>query len=377
MPRPLAKRALPALAGVLLATVLAEVALCLVLPPDDAFYVWPPGLERVFRPTPGVMPGVEGESAFRINALGLRGDAPTSASSPRVLCVGGSTTECLYLDQAETWPALLQSELGEAAWVGNAGVSGRLTRDHIVQLEHLLPQLGALDHVVLLVGVNDLMLVLGKGESYDPNALDAPGAREALLPRAFDVLPARYRDDPFPRSTCLWRFFVPRIKGTLQPAQVQDSAGSVYESWREYRMTTPTPIDGLPDLGAGLAEFRRNVTELTRICQANGTRPIFLTQPFLWSDGAPDEHEALFWMGGVGDYQSAPGASYYTSSVLAAGMAHYNTELAAVCVELGVDCLDLAAVVPQDTSAFYDDVHFNEGGARLVATHLANALAAH
>ena len=46
----------------------------------------------------------------------------------RILTLGGSSTECLVLDQTEAWPQLLQDRLNETnkyqVWVGNAGQSG-------------------------------------------------------------------------------------------------------------------------------------------------------------------------------------------------------------------------------------------------------------
>ena len=36
-----------------------------------------------------------------------------------------------------------------------------------------------------------------------------------------------------------------------------------------------------------------------------------------------------------------------------------------------VECIDLAPVLPGDTTLFYDDVHFNESGAEKVAEVLA------
>jgi lysophospholipase L1-like esterase len=290
------------------------------------------------------------------------------------LCVGGSTTECLYLDQSEAWPALVQAGLAGDAWVANAGISGRSTRDHLVQLEHLLPQLEPLDRVVLLVGVNDLQLVLGQGRDYDPTALDAPGARRALLPRAFEVLPPEYRDATFPRSTCLWRFVVPRVKGLRPSSQVQDGAGQAYVRWRRYRASSPQVLEALPDLEAGLAEFRANVADLARLCRDAGASPLFLTQPFLWAPDSPPEHRRLFWMGGVGPYQQAPGASYYSCAALAEGMQRYNAALRELCLELGADFFDLAARVPPEAAYFYDGVHFNEAGARLVADQVTASL---
>ncbi|MCI0545958.1 MAG: SGNH/GDSL hydrolase family protein, partial [Candidatus Rokubacteria bacterium] len=183
------RRLAPLALGAALALVAAELCLRALAPRAGGFYVWAPGLERTFHPLPGTMPGVEGPSSFRINSIGLRSAEPAAGSDPRILCVGGSTTECLYLDQEETWPALVEKQLGPGAWVGNAGRSGRQTRDHVVQLERLLPLFEGLDRVVLLVGVNDLGLVLGQGERYDPRGLDDPGLREEALRRAFEIVP--------------------------------------------------------------------------------------------------------------------------------------------------------------------------------------------
>jgi lysophospholipase L1-like esterase len=374
--RRILRRLVPLVLGAVLALALAELLLRALAPRTGGFYVWPPGLERTFRPSPGVMPGVAGESRFRINSIGLRGAEPSADADPRILCVGGSTTECLYLDQAEAWPAVVEQRLGGRAWVANAGASGRLTRDHVVQLERLLPLLPGLDRAVLLVGVNDLMLALGQGEAYDPRGLDAPGAREEALRRAFEVLPRSFGRERFPRSTELWRLIVPRLRARLDRGQVQDEAGSVYTTWRAHRAGASRWIDALPDLGPALVEYRRNLTLLAEECSRHGVRLLALTQPCLWSERTPPQHEALLWMGGVGDYQKTPGAPYYTSRALAEGMERYNAELRAVCAELDVDCLDLAALLPRDTSVFYDDVHFNEAGARLVAEHVAAALEA-
>ena len=375
MASPSKRRVLLAAGAGLGAVLAAEVVLRLAAPSRGAFYVWPPGLERTFRPSPGVMPGVEGESRFAINRLGLRGDDPAPDARPRILCVGGSTTECLYLDQEEAWPQGLQAALGAGAWVGNAGVSGRLTRDHVVQLEHLLPQLQGLDRVVLMVGVNDFMLALGQGEAYDPRAMEDPAYRRSLLPRAFEVLPPGFRDEAFPRSLALYRTLVPPLKAWLSPGpQVQDAAGSIYVTWRAHRAGAVDLRDALPDLEGALGEFRRNCAELARLCREAGAQPLFLTQPYLWSPDPSPEAARLFWMGGIGDYQKAPGAPYYTASALARGMDLYNQALRETCAAEDADCLDLAAVLPRTPEVFYDDVHFNEEGARRVAAAVADAL---
>src|SRR6185503_10261687 len=88
-------------------------------------------------PDPEILHGIHGPSRFRVSSLGFRGDEDPGEGALALLALGGSTTECLYLDQAEAWPALLEDELaralGRKVWVANAGRSGRTTRDHACQ----------------------------------------------------------------------------------------------------------------------------------------------------------------------------------------------------------------------------------------------------
>src|SRR6185295_4099420 len=90
-----------ALLSSLLALGLGEAVLR--LPSRDAFYIWPPHLHQEMHPTPEIMPGVSGTARFEVSSLGLRGDELPAARDLRILALGGSTTECLYLDQTEAW----------------------------------------------------------------------------------------------------------------------------------------------------------------------------------------------------------------------------------------------------------------------------------
>src|SRR5215510_2655529 len=109
---------------------------------SKGYYFMPPNHRTVFRPRPGIMPGISGDSNFVTNSNGIRGDEFTTQDTYRILAVGGSTTECSYLDQSETWTHLLQENLSgntrnQKAWVGDAGLSGTTTRHHLVAMQHL------------------------------------------------------------------------------------------------------------------------------------------------------------------------------------------------------------------------------------------------
>jgi hypothetical protein len=345
-----------------------------------SFRIWTPGLETVFRPSPDRLSGVEGDSLFRINSRGLRGDEIEPEDGYRILAIGGSGTECLYLDQAEAWPAILQARLRDGcsaprAWVGNGGMSGRNIRDHVVQLRHLLPQFEELDAVLLMCGVNDLTLRLAQDEHYLPAFLDREEAERELLPRAFEVLPLSLSTGaPWWKRTALWRLADLTRSRFFGPARVQDEAGAIYTEWREHRAGASRRIDTLPPLDEALAEQRRHLESIAAICRAHDLRLLLVTHPSLWSEGLPPSIEARFWLGGIGDFQREPGAAYYRSGALAEGMARYNRVLEDLAEQWGLECLDVAGELGRDPTCFYDAVHLNEAGARRAGEYLARQL---
>ncbi len=363
--------------GAGLSLAAAELLLRSLGPERDSCRVWPPGLERVFLPAPGLLPGVSGPSVFRIDRLGFRSTERPPAPLLSVLALGGSTTECLYLDQSETWPALLQERLratrDPTVWVANAGRSGRTTRDHVLQLRQLLVQPPRFDLLLLLAGTNDLASWLA-GQAPDPTP---PGESPELLARAFDVLPlARTPGGPH-RRTALWNLLDAAHERFSRPPgmpQVEDEAAAIYATWRAHRRTAATRIERLPDGTAALHAFECQLAAIAELCQTLGVKLVLLTQPALWDERLPVELEGRLWMGGVGDYQAQPGCAYYSAGALARGLALFDERMRRFAAARGLPCLDLARAIGSDPRCFYDDVHFSEAGARAAAEFLAREL---
>jgi lysophospholipase L1-like esterase len=362
-----------------IAILISEIGLRVLFPPLNGYYLWKPYLRRTFNPSPGVMPGIEGTSIFISNSNGIRGDELSPDHTYRILTIGGSTTECLYLDQTETWPHLLQEKLNENSrnhlvWVGNAGRSGLSTRDHVVQMRYMLQELPQTDAVIILTGVNDLQLRLAQDVNYDPHFLDRPDAEKQLLSRVFYEV----SDDtkPFYKETAIWRLgrevkrIVYQISLADKRQEQQDEAGKMCVTWREHRRNAPAIRDTLPDLSSALEEYSRNINALIDLAEDNSVRLIFLTQPVLWKPDLPQELNDLLWFGSVGSFRES-GNEYYSVAALATGMSMYNETLLDTCQKRRVECFDLASLVPKDTTAFYDDAHLNEGGAEMVAEVLA------
>jgi lysophospholipase L1-like esterase len=378
---------LAAVGGLLLGMVACELLLRIAAPLPDRYFLYRPHTRLTFRFPPGELPGVEGDSHFTINSIGLRSDELAPDAAFRVLAIGGSTTLDAYLDQPETWTHLLQERLngaqdGVRVWVGNAGRSGHRTREHRLQARHLLEDLPKMDVVLLLVGANDMLRRLAEDARYDPDFFARPDAEALLLPAAFDYLPLHLRrTQPFFKRTQIWsrarqvRRLIGRFRAGREGGTVEDEAGANLLSWRANRRAALAIRDALPDLEPGLREYADNLTRIAAIVRAHGATPIFVTQPSIWRADLPEALQRLVWLGGVGEFQRAGARSeYYSLAALARAMERYNETLLEVCRREAVHCIDLAAVLPKDDRAFYDDAHFNEAGARRVADAIAAEL---
>ena len=361
------------------AVVLVTSEICLRLTAPVGFYVWPPNHRAAFNPAPGVMPGVTGVSQFIISADGIRGRRLTTSDGHRILVVGGSTSECVYLDQREAWPAIVETSLQEALgrsdiWVGNVGKSGHSTRDHRLQVARLLDQLPRIDTVILLVGINDLLLRLGRDLDYRPLAEESPEYHRRLERHAFAVrrtsrlAPPLAGDPALPWSehTALGSLLhkASIMAGLTEPSwadDVQDSAGSFYVRYRRRRQRALAIRAAPPDLDTALIEYAENLRLIITDAERRDTDVVLMTQPSLYRPDLSPTLLELLWYGQVA------GNEYYSVDALATALGRYNETLLAVCATARIGCLDLDAKLPKDTTVFYDDVHFNEAGARQVA----------
>lgn len=340
------------------------------------FYIFPPHLRLVLKPAIEILPGVSGPSRFLTDSHGIRGDETPLENEYRILAMGGSTTECLYLDQEESWPYLLQKELrraGYPVWVGNVGKSGLGTRHLLLQLRYFLPELPKPDVLILLTGANDFLAWLVEDEK--DQGFNRNRRWENDLRKAFMIYPADlFRDHSFQKMAFgrLKQGIQNLIFSHLNQELVQDRAGKVYKKWRLHRQQASRIRENLPDLSEALSVYRQNLNAIIDWANEKQIRILFLTQPALWKPDLPEAQQRLLWLGGVGDFQRESGHEYYSVQALAEGLDRYNRVLLGVCRSRRIECLDLASRIPKDPSIFYDDLHFAEHGATVVAQELGD-----
>ncbi len=373
--RGIAIKALLVVTATAAAIIFGEVLLRAFQPFPGGFFTWPPNLRKTFMPKPEFLPGLTGPSRYRFNSQGIRGDEFSPEQRYRVLTLGGSTTECFYQDQERTWPVLLERHLHRATpdlkpWVGNLGKCGFNTRHHVVQMKYQVPQYPRVDAMIFLVGCNDLALRLISGDAYDPDCLSTSYGEQHQIRRTFCIYPLGLGGLRDPKYTAWWRLIQSAKTVASSPLTLDDN-GKRFDSLRERRRNALVLVDQLPDMESALGEYARNLHTIIDLGRARSARMIFLTQPSLWRPDLGESEKALLWGGGTEDLESREGGKFYSVDALRRGIERYNGKLIEVCAQRGVECIDLAAQIPKDTTVFFDDVHFTDRGSLMVADVLA------
>jgi len=303
---------------------------------------------------------LRGVSEFAYNTTnrwGLRGDEPPVDwdSQCTIITIGGSTTQCFYLDDKKTWPYLLQEKLRKVypeTWVGNAGISGHSTQAHIIFVRDILPQMKP-KMAIFLTGINDLWYSLDDRALTIGNPAEQPHWKTILLGY----------------SRLVQLLFLWKIIWFDHPVVLDRSANENF---------VPTPLSREMDLPEDLRTlvpsiglYRHNLLTIIHSLKEQNIRPIFLTQPLLY-DSSSKWKEIVGW-----EYSNIGKHGLLSAATHARLLGFFNQELLRVCHDEQVEAVDIAAVVPHSEEYFYDSMHFTEHGAEFVAEQVAKYILDH
>lgn len=299
------------------------------------------------------VPGIEGPQHITTDAKGFRtghqvidyeDDAPY-----RIFAIGASTTEQAYIDDSRTWTRLLEDRLrtvaGRPVEVINTGVAGLRLVHHLAtqaDIEDLNPDL-----VLFLIGVNDWNLQVTRHFAGD-----------ARYAKPWKV---RLRDR-FQRSVAFTFYQIYVALPQTSTLEVRDAHFTAMTD----RKSRPNVVRYLP--AAVSTDFAAGMAKLADRCRKGSYRCMLLTQPSAYYLGAPSTVTRYFRL-------TPPGQSYTLDLDSLVHMARlYNDFVRDFTAKEGLLLCDLDAVVPKGVEAFYDDVHFNTNGARIVAQALAKCI---
>jgi lysophospholipase L1-like esterase len=325
-------------------------------------YVWPPNHEYVFHPNSSIFNGISGESHFTINSLGYRGEKIKNHENEyRILILGGSTSECLYLDDRETWPYLLMKKLDKTTEdkkvvAMNIGKSGHGLRNNLLALKYL-PDYYEPDLIILLTGANDVLFKLSRKDAWQPFNESEFDNTESYT---FSVFPGYDW-----KSAMVYKIYN-SINLKFEKVKPQDGIGNTLVENRLKRQNAENWINEIPDLTLELEDYEKSLERVIDLSNERNSSLIFMTQPYLWKENMTPEEDASLWM--TYDF----GENYYPTETMIYSMEEFNNRLLKICESnKNLFCIDLEEIVPKTLDYLYDDMHFNENGASFVAEEIS------
>lgn len=291
------------------------------------------------------------------NSLGFRGPEPPAdwRDHLTIITVGGSTTECHFLNDNRTWPFLLGAKLTDSfpdCWLNNAGLDGHSTFGHTIFLndyiKHLRPRV-----VIFLVGVND---VETDGPSFH-DRLNTRGGYADLKHFIFQNSEVLNLGLNLVRG---WR--AQRFNNTTNTMLVMDSS-------RKRELSDSVIKDRLERQAPFLAGYRRRLEGLADTCVAWGILPVFVTQPNLFGVGRDPETGVDLSL-----FPCDPNDAELNGKLMWQMLERYNDVVRSVGAVRHVPVIDLARKLPKNSLYYYDMSHFTNAGAQEVADLLAGGL---
>jgi lysophospholipase L1-like esterase len=308
------------------------------------------------------LPGMEKRSRrFTANNLGFRGqplETPKPAEEFRVFVVGGSTTECFYLDDEEELGAVAERALDAAGPQGldvavyNVGLSGAASDDHVAMISQRLVHLEP-DMVVVFCGINDLTRSIYRYD-YRHYVKPRPAYRKPWLKRL--VLKSQIAR----RLYFLKRRVDPSDSDLLEHRRLE--SGYVHKIGLQ-RTIAPSDVPPRTDVPS----YTRNLESIAGLAEAHGFQLVFMTQQTTWNSLVDADAGKWHWM-------RCRGGVTYREDLMDAALESLNDAMRGVADAYGVPLYDLVRVLPKSLDYFYDDCHFNTRGAHTVGNLLAEFL---
>ncbi len=308
------------------------------------------------------LPGLDSISQFSTNNFGFRGDSlinPKPLNEFRIFLVGGSTTECLYIDDRKSIERSLQIKLQSQAKkpfqvrVFNAGRSGDISTDHLAMIAHRIIHLEP-NVIILLSGLNDF-----KRSLSNYNYIQLPKTNSGNSPHQLKDLLA-FNSQIFRRLIL--------IKGAYFPNQTEFERIRYKTNYKNLASEASTLPLMLTEPKISTQYYENNLRSIIGICQSSNVKLVFVTQISTWNSKDSDEIAKYHWM-----ITSKEGFRY-NERFLEKSLNRYNDLVRGLSSAYQVDIVDIVNRIPRSEKYFYDDCHFNNLGVDLYSDIIAEFL---
>ncbi len=284
-----------------------------------------------------------------------------------IVFLGGSTTECLFVEEESRFPFLvgryLELDLGKSINSFNGGVSGNNSLDTINTLLNKVIPLKP-DIVVAMENVNDRSILLYEGSYWNNNPFHSPiiyndrvhdffrvakEIKDWLFPNLFNALKETVKLD-----------FVGTLKRLLRGESATPGTN------RQNEFVGSQGAQRSYDEKQWINEFEMNLQTFIDISKARRITPVLMTMANrLTATPDPVIKEAA-------KYEEETFGITYRQ--LKKSTDDFNEAVRRVGKRNGILVIDLARKVPQDVRYMYDAGHYNDEGSKFVARIIADEL---
>jgi len=308
-----------------------------------------------------IIKGLDPEITVTRNSIGFRGPNPPADMGKylSVVTIGGSTTQCFFLSDDQTWTSQLGKDLENSfnsVWINNAGLDGHSTHGHLVLLEDFVVPLHP-KVAIFLVGANDV----ARASISD---WDAENVKSGLQ---FDSAKALIKSaSAYSEVISLflngYRSYTAYKAGLIHQQIDLKSQGYLDIPEAEQQQQFAQSVNA-----EFLNGYEQRLTKIVEVCRSAGIQPVFVTQPLLVGFGADDVTGVdLARIRAYGPRQT--GKMYW--DVVEA----YNEVTRKVGKANNLQVIDLAHEMPKSSRYFYDFIHYTPQGAKVIADILDTAL---
>jgi lysophospholipase L1-like esterase len=285
------------------------------------------------------VPGLDQHIIHTKNSLGFRGQEPAENANKKIICMGGSTTECFYLSDGKDWPNVLGKKLRQndpGIWLNNAGMDGQSTFGHLAMLKQYILEIKP-DYIVLMCGLNDIGLKNpGTFDKYDNswfkkvyNFLELPSTIVNIM-RAGNAKQAGLNH----------RFF----KDISKEEKLVLTDSQILQQLQQQQQFIPA--------------YQERLVKFATLCKKNNIKLILVSQAILFSD-EPDLLTNIY----LGDIKTGNTNGKGKSLM----MKMYNKATFDIAEKMHIPFINLSARLPKDSRFFYDGYHFSNDGAEMAA----------
>ena len=260
----------------------------------------------------------------------------------RIVLIGGSQVEEIYLNLDETWGSILAKNLSKKKDLQfdlvNTGVSGLRVEQLIKNLSHFIDNEIEAKHFFFLFGQNDWNRhIVESNLNFFESFFNKFSFRKSFIMKIYTLI--NFELNPSVRSN----------EKTLE------RYGKKQSNSLENRKIKKNRLKSIP------SEYKKNVMQIINICKKNKKSCIFLESVNAYNLNVSDKLRKNFWQTPSNTDYSLDLKDLIKISEL------YNNWLNDVVVKNGFIFCKINKYIEPSEKYFYDDSHFNKNGSNLVA----------